>query len=195
MSTAGNIQDAAFAKRIAKLQEQLGIPQDYGVWHQLHLCEECGHTISIGEDIFGRDQTMAPAAAYAWLDMKNAATSSGIELQAVSAYRSVEYQAGIIKKKLDAGQSMEDILKVSAAPGYSEHHTGRALDISTPGCDPLEETFEKTEAFAWLHASAGDHGFRMSFPRNNRHGLAYEPWHWCWSRSSAPGQSPHPETR
>ena len=180
MSTSTNKQSTAFARKIAGLQEQLGIPQDYAVQHDLGLCEECGHSVSIGRDIFDRDQTMAPQAARAWLDMKAAAASRGIELQAVSAFRSVEYQASIIKKKLHAGQNMENILKVSAAPGYSEHHSGRALDISTPGCEPLEEAFEKTPAFEWLNKTAGDYGFRMSFPRNNRHGVAYEPWHWCW---------------
>jgi D-alanyl-D-alanine carboxypeptidase len=115
--------------------------------------------------------------------MKDAAAAGGIELQAVSAFRSVEYQAGIISRKLDAGQSMAQILKVSAAPGYSEHHSGRALDISTPGFEPLEEAFENSPAFEWLQESAGDYGFALSFPRNNQHGLAYEPWHWCWIAS------------
>jgi D-alanyl-D-alanine carboxypeptidase len=27
---------------------------------------------------------------------------------------------------------------------------------------------------------AGDHGFRMSYPRGNPHGISYEPWHWRW---------------
>ena len=30
-------------------------------------------------------------------------------------------------------------------------------------------------------ARAGDFGFALSYPRGNRHGIAYEPWHWCWS--------------
>ncbi|NND57300.1 MAG: D-alanyl-D-alanine carboxypeptidase family protein, partial [Xanthomonadales bacterium] len=35
-------------------------------------------------------------------------------------------------------------------------------------------------AFAWLTAHAKQFGFRMSFPRGNPHGVAYEPWHWAW---------------
>lgn len=185
MSATGKIQQTVFARRVAELQEQLGIPQDYANRHQLELCEECIHTVSIGKDIFDRDQKMTPEAARAWFNMKGAAAASGVELQAVSAFRSVEYQAGIIKRKLQAGQSIAQILKVSAAPGYSEHHTGRALDISTPGFEPLEEVFENSSAFEWLGKRAGDYGFRMSFPKNNRHGVCYEPWHWCWSRDSS----------
>jgi D-alanyl-D-alanine carboxypeptidase len=180
--TGSNIQKAAFEKRIAELQEQLGIPEDYQAQHKLRPREECTQLISIGQDIFGRDQQMAPRAAQAWFDMKEAAASSGIELQAVSAFRSIDYQAGIIRRKLDAGLSMENILEVSAAPGFSEHHTGRALDITTPGFEPLEEVFEDSPAFKWLQKSAVKFGFKMSFPRNNPHGVAYEPWHWCWDQ-------------
>jgi D-alanyl-D-alanine carboxypeptidase len=169
-----------FGRRIAALQNQLGIRPDYATQCKLDLCEECTNPVSIGKDIFNRDQKMTPRAARAWFEMKAAAASSGIELQAVSAFRSVEYQAGIIEQKLDAGQSMEQILKVSTAPGYSEHHTGRALDISTPGFKPLEEEFENSPAFKWLEKTAGNFGFRMSFPKNNHHGVSYEPWHWCW---------------
>ena len=180
MSTSSNTKQSAFERKIVELQKQLGILEDYGVQHRLRPCEECTHTESIGLDIFGRDQQMTPPAARARFDMKAAAASNGIELQAVSAFRSVEYQTEIIRKKLDAGHSMEKILSVSAAPGYSEHHTGRALDISTPGYEPLDEAFENSAAFEWLQQSAASFGFRMSFPRNNRHRISYEPWHWCW---------------
>jgi D-alanyl-D-alanine carboxypeptidase len=101
-------------------------------------------------------------------------------LQVVSAYRSTEYQLGILRRKLERGQTIEEILRVSAAPGYSEHHSGRALDITTPGFAALEEEFEQSPAFAWLGANAARFGFRLSYPRGNRHGIAFEPWHWCW---------------
>jgi hypothetical protein len=26
--------------------------------------------------------------------------------------------------------------------------------------------------------TAGRHGFRLSYPRDNPHGVIYEPWHW-----------------
>ena len=181
MNAARKNQQATFGRKIAALQKQLRIPRDYGVLHKLELCEECIHPISIGNDIFDRDQKMTAQAASAWFEMRDAAAADNIEIQVVSAFRTVDYQAGIIKRKLDAGQCIEEILKVSAAPGYSEHHSGRALDLTSPGFEPLEEEFENSPAFAWLCKSAGRFGFRMSYPKNNRHGIAYEPWHWCWS--------------
>jgi D-alanyl-D-alanine carboxypeptidase len=141
---------------------------------------EARQLVSIGHDIYQREQRMIPDAAKAWRSMVESAAADKIVLQAVSAYRSVDYQAGIIRKKLDKGQPVEEILRVSAAPGFSEHHTGRAIDITTPGSEVLEEEFEESDAFAWLTEHAGKYGFHLSFPRNNPHGVAYEPWHWAW---------------
>jgi len=180
VSTDGNKQHNSFERKIAALRNQLGIPADYEVRYKLALQTECTHLVSIGKDVFGREQRMAPVAANAWFDMQRAAAVSGIELQAVSAYRSVDYQAGIIRRKLDTGQNMEDVLRVSTAPGYSEHHTGRALDITSPGYQPLERVFDTSPAFTWLNEAAEQFGFRLSYPRDNPHGVAYEPWHWCW---------------
>ena len=180
MSAGTKNPQKSFAHKIAALQKQLGIPTDYAVQHQLVLQPECTDPVSIGKDVFGREQKMSAIAASNWFDMKAAAASNGIELQTVSAFRPVDYQAGIIKRKLDAGQRMEDILQVSAAPGYSEHHSGCALDITTPGFEPLEEAFDGSPAFEWLTNSARAHGFRLSYPKGNPHGMAYEPWHWCW---------------
>ena len=37
---------------------------------------------------------------------------------------------------------------------------------------------------AWLVANAVRFGFALSYPRDNPHGIAYEPWHWCWQRGA-----------
>ena len=122
---------------------------------------------------------LAPAAR-AWRRMQAAALADGIALQAISGYRSHDYQLGIFERKLARGLSVPEILTVNAAPGYSEHHGGVALDIGAPGQPPAEESFEATPAFAWLQRRAGGFGFRMSYPRDNPHGITYEPWHWRW---------------
>ncbi len=167
-----------YGARIKRVLDAVGIEADYGRRHRLMLQEECRELASIGNDRFGREQMLAPPAAKAWCAMCHAAERDGIELEVASAYRSVGYQASIIERKKQSGQALHRILKVSAAPGFSEHHTGCALDLATPGSEPLEVEFERTEAFEWLVDSAQQFGFQMSFPRNNRHGIAYEPWHW-----------------
>lgn len=169
-----------FARHIREISAELGIPRDYGSRHQLRLQPEANRLRSIGHDIYGREQKMSANAARSWKRMIKQALSDGIDLQPVSAFRTVEYQAGLVRRKLEKGQVIADILKVSAAPGYSEHHSGRAIDITTPGSEVLEEPFEGTTAFEWLANNAGGFNFSLSYPRNNRHGIAYEPWHWAW---------------
>lgn len=165
---------------IAAILAELGIPADYGARHKLAPCEEATELVSIGADVLGREQKLAPRAAAAWGGMREAAERDGITLLVVSGFRSVDYQRALIQRKLDNGRRIEDILKINAAPGYSEHHTGRALDITAPDCPPLEQGFETTGAFAWLKQHAGEHGFRLSYPRDNPHGISYEPWHWAY---------------
>jgi D-alanyl-D-alanine carboxypeptidase len=119
-------------------------------------------------------------AAQGWRRMQLHAAQDGIALDAISGFRSHAYQLGIFERKLARGLSVAEILKVNAAPGFSEHHSGHALDIGTPGDAPAEESFEAPDACAWLQAHAGEHGFHLSYPRDNPHGIVYEPWHWCW---------------
>ncbi|WP_269533842.1 D-alanyl-D-alanine carboxypeptidase family protein [Chitinimonas sp. BJYL2] len=175
-----------YATRIAHLHAELGIPADHPQLIALPCCEEAVLLTPLGLDAFGRDQFAEPATAQAWFAMRDAAALEGIVLQIASAFRGVDYQAGLIRRKLAQGQLIDTILTVSAAPGHSEHHTGRALDITTPDSEALEEEFENTEAFAWLLVHAAAFGFRLSYPRDNPHGIIYEPWHWFHVPATAP---------
>jgi D-alanyl-D-alanine carboxypeptidase len=169
-----------YRKRITAIHASLGIPADYSSRHKLSLQLEARRLVSIGRDIYQREQKLVRGAAEAWSDMRDAARRDGVELQAVSAFRSVAYQEQILRKKLERGQTLDKILAVSAAPGYSEHHSGRALDLTCPGSPVLEEEFEHSNAFGWLSERANDFGFTLSYPRDNPHGVLYEPWHWAW---------------
>ncbi|UTH75071.1 D-alanyl-D-alanine carboxypeptidase family protein [Chromobacterium sp. IIBBL 290-4] len=128
----------------------------------------------------GREFLLTPAAAAAWTAMRRAAEEEGVEIFLLSAFRSVARQHEIVAAKLARGLSLEQILQVSAAPGFSEHHSGCAVDIGAPGSEPLEEAFETTAAFAWLNRRAAAFGFHLSYPRGNASGYLYEPWHWRW---------------
>jgi D-alanyl-D-alanine carboxypeptidase len=131
----------------------------------------------------GRDHWLTPEAAESWRQMCAAASAQGLNIRIVSAFRSIARQAEIIRAKLDQGQSLESILCVNAPPGFSEHHTGRAIDVTTDGVAALEREFEATPAFRWLSANAGKFGFALSFPEHNPSGFDYEPWHWCFNRT------------
>lgn len=99
----------------------------------------------------------------------------------ISGFRSISRQTEILEQKIGSAESLERILRVSAYPGYSEHHTGRALDLGSPHAEHLSEAFESTPEFLWLATSAGAFGFRLSYPKGNGRGIAYEPWHWFYA--------------
>jgi zinc D-Ala-D-Ala carboxypeptidase len=163
---------------------RLGVPRDHGARRNLKRVREARSLTLAGLDTQKRPVWLAPRAARAWSRIHEAALRDGVELQVVSAFRSIEYQLDIIRRKLERGFAMDEILRVSAAPGYSEHHSGRAFDLTTPNYAALEEEFENSPAFAWLSTNAKLYGFTMSYPRGNPQGIAYEPWHWCWHTKS-----------
>jgi zinc D-Ala-D-Ala carboxypeptidase len=164
--------------------QQLGIPQEWMIARDLQECVEATSLELAERDPTGREHLLVPAAAHQWRQLKSAAQQAGIDVYIVSAFRSVERQAAIIKRKLSAGISIEQILTVSAPPFFSEHHTGCAIDVGTPDSPPLEKEFEDTAAFSWLSQFASSYGFVMSYPAGNASGYAYEPWHWRYQRAT-----------
>jgi D-alanyl-D-alanine carboxypeptidase len=166
---------------LRKLWKSLGIPADYTRRRHLPVQRVARSLISIGpaaDD--GQLLKLAPRAAHGWRRMRAAAMADGIRLLPLSGYRSVARQTRLIRRKLAAGQSIDSILQFVAAPGCSEHHTGRALDIGAPGEFELNEAFAATAEYRWLRRHAGRFGFHLSYPPQNPHGIGYEPWHWCW---------------
>ena len=172
---------AADRTRLRALHRALGIPATYRAQRRLPWQPEARRLVSIGRAADdGQPVRLAPRAAAAWRRMHAAAARDGVDLLPLSGFRSVARQAGIIREKLAAGQSLAAILRLVAAPGCSEHHTGRAVDVGASAAAELDVTFARTAAFRWLQQHAGRFGFRLSYPRKNVHGIAYEPWHWCW---------------
>jgi D-alanyl-D-alanine carboxypeptidase len=160
------------------LLADLGISDDYGQDPVLAIYAEATELVEVGPNIVGREQRLTAEAASAWKAMQNRAAEDEVVLVLVSGFRSISYQADLIRNKLEAGQQIDAILQVNVAPGFSQHHTGNAIDIATPGYKPLLEDFEDSPAFAWLRDNAIQFGFTMSYPRNNSEQISYEPWHW-----------------
>lgn len=170
-----------YLQRVGAAHAALGINTNYIQQCMLPLCEEPPLLVATELDHFERPQQLTPQALSAWQAMKQAAAEQGVRLFLISAFRSLQYQQDLIARKLDKGLSLEQILKVNAAPGFSEHHTGRAIDIGSDEATILEVSFEKTPAFQWLINNAQQFDYHLSYPRGNPHGIEYEPWHWCFS--------------
>ena len=170
--------------RVRSVLDSLQIPLEAIKTRSLALQPEAEILVVVESGDDGREHRLVPAAAEAWLRMSSAARAEGVILKIASAFRSVDRQAEIVRAKLARGLPLDAILCVSAPPGYSEHHSGRAVDVTTDGAAPLELDFEATEAYRWLANNAHRFGFTLSFPRQNPHGYAYEPWHWCFNAPS-----------
>ncbi len=172
--------DKVYADKVGSALEDLGISSSKLAARGLPLRVEATNLVSAGQDMLGRERFLTPETAAAWEKMRTAAEAEGVTLLLVSAFRSLDYQVGIFKRKLEKGQTIDQILNVNLPPGYSEHHTGRAIDIAAPGAPPLTEEFDQTLAFRWLQTHAHTWQFKMTYPRGNPHGVIYEPWHWVY---------------
>jgi D-alanyl-D-alanine carboxypeptidase len=159
---------------------ELGIPSDYGSRRGLALQAEATALVPVAKNTEGREIELTPSAAASWSRMRDQAATDGLTLVPHSGFRSIARQEQLIRAKLAKGQTIESILHVMAAPGYSEHHSGNAIDIGVPGEPPLTPEFDRTEAFSWLKRHASSYGFRLSYPKDNPHGIMYEPWHWFY---------------
>lgn len=174
------MQSDEYEEKICAALDALGIPIALITHKELPYHVEAKDLAIAEVDRDGGLHLLIPQAARAWHAMKEAALNDHIVLEIVSAFRSIEDQIDIIRDKIDRAMPMDTILTLSAPPGFSEHHTGCAVDINTPGCVAREEPFENTDAFRWLTDNAYRFGYVLSYPRGNRSGFIYEPWHWLY---------------
>lgn len=170
------------SKELINLHKELGIPSDYQEKRNLEIIPE----VDIKElvvsviDHTGRPIVLKKNASLALQKLLDASLSDNISILPFSSFRSYKYQATLIRNHLKQGRDIDEVLINIAAPGFSEHHTGCAIDVTTEGVKPLLEEFENTEAFIWLSQNASKFGFKMSYPRDNKQGFVYEPWHWFY---------------
>lgn len=129
----------------------------------------------------GRSLTLRKAAAQEFQAMVKAARADGVNLVPISGFRSMQEQQRVyFDIQAQRKQTVTKRAEVSAPPGYSEHHTGYAVDIgdaAVPATN-LNPNFENTKAYKWLADNAARFHFEMSFPQDNPQGVSYEPWHW-----------------
>ena len=107
----------------------------------------------------------------------------GIFILLDSTYRPVARQEEIWKE-FEEEYGLEYTQKFVAVPGYSEHHTGLAIDVCIIKDGEIindndKMTAEK-EIFSKIHAKLADYGFILRYPegRDADTGYGYEPWHF-----------------
>ncbi len=117
-------------------------------------------------------------------------TDIGKRLFVGSGYRSPGRQAYLFFHYLTTSSefSLNENARWIAMPGYSEHGSpvNNAIDfINSDGITGFTdgqtaEDFEILPEYKWLLENAHKFNFYLSYPKNNKLGVAYEPWHWHW---------------
>lgn len=107
-------------------------------------------------------------------EMIKAAKKDGITLKPNSIFRSVDRQKQIVTNKLKT-QKPYDVYHISSPAGYSEHHTGLAMDFNS-----IDSTFDHSSAYRWLLKNAEKFGFEQTFTQDYSEwsGVSEESWHW-----------------
>ena len=145
-------------------------------------------------EIVENAQRLQPEAKQAFLDLKNNALQSGINLTLVSGYRSVGDQKAIFLARFgnqnpnlitngSLDPQLETVFNTTSVPGYSRHHTGYTFDL---GCNSVElTTFKNTPCYAWLSANNYNQakivGLIPSYPEGaESQGPEPEEWEYVW---------------
>ncbi len=113
-----------------------------------------------------------------------AASESEVTLWIASSYRSVDLQQEILDRAVQnrisqegmtEEEALEDALRTINRPGYSEHHTGLAVDFND-----VSDDFEETEAYRWLEEHAAEYGFVQRYKKSKvkSTGIDNESWHY-----------------
>lgn len=134
---------------------------------------------------------------YVHADAKNAldkmiadAKKVNVNLSVVSGFRSIKDQKGI--NDANVGKKGVKAYETSAPAGYSQHHTGLAIDFNSVNPKDFEKGGIHYEAGQWLKKNASEYGFEMSFDNNNADGVAHEAWQFLYTGSERARQLSRP---
>lgn len=175
-------------------EEKLAVQELVDKTDDLTLLEITNKKYALGEDYVpdnlvyvdvpvvaeaGERNMMREVAADALKELFDAAQTDGLELYALSGYRSYETQVQIFNNYA-ASEGEEAANRYSAKPGESEHQTGLTMDVTSQSYDlQLGEGFGDTEEGKWLKDHAHEAGFIIRYPEGKEDitGYVYEPWH------------------
>lgn len=122
------------------------------------------------------DYIATPETTEAYKELKKDLEALGMKIYIVSSYRDVAYQTNLYNYYLKS-DSKQEVDTYSARPGYSEHHTGRALDISQVYNNL--DAFEGSKEAKWVYENAYKYGFIVRYKEEQMDvtGYIFEPWH------------------
>jgi len=156
-------------------------------------------------DLHGDGINLRQEAHDAFLEMKKAAYSDGIDIKIVSSYRSFERQRAIWERKylqyseedgMEPLVAIDKIIEYSTIPGTSRHHWGTDIDVidgypKVEGDVLVPRKFESGGPFEnfkkWMDENSEKFDFHLVYTDvAKRRGFKYEPWHYSYAPLSVP---------
>ena len=117
--------------------------------------------------------------------------AQGGAIRVNTSYRTIADQEEMVQVKFNKYKNMghndEEAMRlaytVAAKPGFSEHHTGLAVDVVSSDW----EKCTNEECWAWMAENCQNYGFILRFPEGKEHitGISYEPWHFRYVGAKA----------
>ena len=134
------------------------------------------------KDAWGDDIQVEKEAYEKYKELKSELEKEGVYIELDSCYRSVAAQQELWDR-WTVEKGIDYVKQYVAVPGYSEHHTGLALDICIKVNGELiyenDDMIENRETFAKIHAKLANYGFILRYleGKDDITGYSYEPWH------------------
>ncbi len=176
-SSAGNAQSSAAEQTqgidyLVLVNKEYQLPADW---------EQKLETVTVKNSV-GSDVETEKTAYDAYLKLKEALEKEGVKVDLDSSRRTIAEQQRIVDD-FTVKYGEEYVKSYVAVPGYSEHHTGLALDlylnIDGKDVDENEDMMKYPEIWEKIHAKLADYGFILRYleGKENITGYNYEPWH------------------
>ncbi|HEX5797879.1 MAG TPA: D-alanyl-D-alanine carboxypeptidase family protein [Candidatus Saccharimonadales bacterium] len=168
------------------------------------LAEDAGYRIRSAPvaDNFvdiGSNRDLQRLAAESWKNLVKEANTDDVELRVTEAFRSAEDQNRIFASRLgnissdkiidgSSDDAIRELLKTTAPPGYSRHHSGYTVDLA---CDSdASVLFENSTCFEWIkkdnYINIKKFGWIPSYPEGiKKQGPEPESWEYVWVGTDA----------
>ena len=143
--------------------------------------------VAISADCSTGSQLMAQEAASSFEKMCRDAKLAGMNIRAMSAYRSADTQRALYNNYA-AASGVASADTYSARPGFSEHQTGYATDIDDD--DSSYTQFKSTKEYVWMKQNAHKYGFIQRYQAGKEYitGYVCEEWHWRYVGADVAGE-------
>ncbi len=137
------------------------------------------------KDAWGDKVLVEKEALKEFKKLREALLKENVDIELDSIYRSVKEQQNLWDEwSKDPKKGPEYVKKFVAVPGYSEHHTGLAIDVCLKKNGKIiadnDEMIAEKKIFAKVHKKLADYGFILRYPEGKKEitGYEYEPWHF-----------------